>query len=140
MSARDEFAADLRLLGSGKVTINSATTTSIDFGTPDDLYLPNIANYHAGNRILVIFRSTTAGTTNAISFVVQDAPDSSGSIGTPTAALTDGTLTGGTGDQTAATAVLLQYGRPWLRCRATGVGSPDRHVVSALVYALPGVL
>lgn len=139
MPARDEFAADLKLLGSAKLAISTATTTSFNFGSPTDLYLPNIANFKAGNRVLVVFRATAAAATSTISWVVQDAPDSSGSIGTPATALTDGTLTGAAGDTSAVTAVKLQDGRPWLRCRATNTGT-EAYVASVLVYALPGWL
>lgn len=136
MSVRDLFAADMKLLGTGVLTISTATTTNADFGTPDDLNLLAETAYEHGDRILAVFVATTAGTTDAISFSVQDAPDSSGSIGTPATALTDGTLTGGTGNQYAHTAVQLQPSRPWLRFRATRVGTTDTHVVRVLVFAV----
>jgi hypothetical protein len=138
MTVRDLFAADVRLLGHAKVSINTATTTSFDFGTPDDLNLAALSGYHHADKILVVFTATTAGTTDPVSFVVQDAPDSAGSIGATAAAVTDGTLTGGTGDQVAHTAVQLQAGRPWLRCRVTRTGTTDTHVVTCAVYAVNG--
>lgn len=137
MGTRDLVGTQLTLLGKAKLTVNSAATSNFDFGTPDDVNLASVSGYHAGDRLLVVFDSTTTGTTNAISFSVQDADDSSGSIGTPATAVTDGTLTGGTGDQAAHTMVQVQPGRPWIRCRATGVGATDTHTAQALVYAVP---
>lgn len=137
MTVRDLFSDDLKLLGSSKVTISTATTTAFDFGTPNDLDLANETDYAPGDRILVVFDASTAGTTDTVSFSVQDAPDSSGSIGTPATAITDGTLTGGTGDQYAKTAVQLQAGRPWLRCRVTSTGTTDTFIAQCAVYALP---
>lgn len=136
MTVRDLFAADLKLLGSAKVTINSATTTAFDFGTPNDLDLANESGYAHTDKVLVVFAATTAGATDTVSFSVQDAPDSAGSIGVVAAATTDGTLTGGTGDQHAHTAVQLKAGRPWLRCRVTSTGATDTFVATCQVYAV----
>lgn len=128
---------DFTVLASGKLSIATATTTNIDFGTPDDINLAAIAGYEPGDRVLVILRSTTAGTTDTTAFVVQDAPDSAGSIGTPATAVTDGTLTGGTGDRVAVVGVRVQPGRPWLRVAATRAsGTTDTTVVSAVVVAV----
>lgn len=140
MGAMDLAGARLVRLGSAKLTVNSAATSSFDFGTPDDIKLGSTgagSGYRAGDRILVIFDSSTTGTTNAISFAVLDAPDSAGSIGSTAAATVDGVLTGGTGDQYAQCMVLLKPDRPWLRLQATGVGATDTHVVQATVYAIP---
>jgi len=136
MPVRTLNASDIRILGQAKVTINTATTTAFDFGTPDDINLTALSNYKHGDKVLVVFSATSAGTTDTVSFSVQDAPDSSGSIGTPAAAVTDGTLTGGTGDRRAVTAVQLQPGRPWLRCRVTSTGATDTFVASAIVIAV----
>lgn len=136
MPVRTLNKADVKVLGTSKVTINSATTTSFDFGTPDDLNLAALSGYKHTDKVLVVFSATTAGTTDTVSFVVQDAPDSSGSIGTPATAVTDGTLTGGTGTQYAVTAVQLQPGRPWLRCRVTSTGATDTFVATAQVLAV----
>jgi hypothetical protein len=136
MPVRTLNASDVRILGQAKVTINSATTTSFDFGTPDDINLAALSNYKHGDKLLVVFSATTAGTTDTVSFVVQDAPDSAGSIGTPATAVTDGTLTGGTGDRRTLTAVQIQPGRPWIRCRVTSTGATDTFVASAIVLAL----
>lgn len=137
MTVRDLIGSRVRILGQAKVTINSATTTSFDFGTPDDLKFDGVNDLRPGERLLVVFSATSAGTTDTVSFVVQDAADNAGSIGTPAAAVTDGTLTGGTGDRRAVTGVRLQAGRPWLRCRVTSTGATDTFVASCLVLAIP---
>lgn len=142
MGVRDLVSGQLIKIGAAKATVNSAATTAFDFGTPNDINLAAASGapgngYRAGDRVLVVVTSTTAGTTNAISVSVQDADDSSGNIGTPATALTDGTLTGGTGDRQFITMVQVQPGRPWLRVNATGVGATDTHLLTCVVYAVP---
>jgi hypothetical protein len=137
VTVRDLVGAEVKVLGTSKVTINSATTTSFDFGTPDDINLAKNTNYRPGDRILVLFDASSAGTTDTVSFVVQDAPDSAGSIGATATALTDGTLTGGHGDQYAVTGVQLQAGRPWLRFRVTSTGATDTFVAQCTVLSVP---
>ncbi|HEX5120358.1 MAG TPA: hypothetical protein VFW65_34685 [Pseudonocardiaceae bacterium] len=137
MTVRDLVGSEVKVLGTAKLSVATAATANFDFGTPDDINLAKNSNYRPGDRILAVFDASTAGTTNTISFSVQDAPDSSGSIGTPAMALTDGTLTGGTGDQYAVTGVQLQAGRPWLRFRATGNGTTDTFVCQVTVLAVP---
>lgn len=129
--------AGARVLGTSKVTISTATTTSYDFGTPDDLNLAANTNYKPGDRVLAIMTASTAGTTDSLTFVVQDAPDSSGSIGTPAAAVTGGTLAQGTGDGFAVIPVKVQSGRPWLRFRVTNSGATDTFVTHCTVLAVP---
>lgn len=137
MSVRDLFAADLKLLATAKASINTNGTINFDFGTPDDINLAALSNYKHGDRVLVVFTATTAGTTNVVSFSVQDAPDNAGTIGTPATASIDGVgLAGGTGDQHAHTAVRVQSGRPWLRCRVTSNGTTDTFVATAKVFAV----
>jgi hypothetical protein len=139
-------SGELKVLGQAKFSIATATTTSFDFGTPDDINLASTtagqpgALYRPGDRVLVIFDASTAGTTDPISWVVQDANDSSGSFGTAATAVTTGTLTGGTGDQYAVVWVRVQAGRPWLRLRATRTGTTDTHVAQCTVLAVPRVL
>lgn len=143
MSDHNYDLTRLKLLGSAKLTISSAATSNFDFGTPNDLDLANLADFDHGDRILAVFGSTTAGTTDTVSFSVQDADDSSGSIGTPATAVTaavEGTLAGGTGDQTVVVGVKLQYRRPWLRFRAASDGATDTHVVTCRVFAVPSEL
>lgn len=129
----------VKLLGSAKVTINSATTTAFDFGTPNDLDLSALSGYAPGDRILVKLSASTAGTTDALTWVIQDADDSAGSIGTPATAVTSavsGALAAGTGDDYSVFAVQVQNGRPWLRVSVTRVGTTDTHVTHCMVLAV----
>lgn len=135
MSVNDLASASLKPLGSAKVAISTATTTNFDFGTPDDLNLSKLANYKPGDKVLVVFSSTSASSSSTVSFSVQDAPDNAGSIGTPAAATTDGNLAGGTGDRYAHTFVRVKSGRPWLRLRVTNSGT-DAHTAVARVFAV----
>lgn len=146
MPAREMLGGVIKVLGTAKVTIATATTSSLDFGTPDDINLAGLtgpgSTYSPGDRIVAIFDSSTSGTTDTTGFVVQDAPDSAGSIGATATAVTDGTsLAGGTGDQYAVVGVRVQAGRPWLRFRATRAsGTTDSTVVQCTVLAIPPVL
>lgn len=131
----------IRVLGSAKASIATVTTTALDFGTPDDIDL-RATSWPAGCRLLVLLRSTTAGTTDTTSWTIQDAPDSAGSIGTPATAITNvvagSTLAGGTGDKYSLVEVTPQDGRPWIRINTVrGAGTTDTTVVSAVVMALP---
>lgn len=132
--------AGAELLGSSKVTISTATTTSFDFGTPNDIDLSTNANYDHGDRILVVLSASTAGTTDSLTWVIQDADDNAGSIGTPATALTSfvtGALAGTTGDDFTVAAVRLQPERPWLRVRVTSSGATDTFVTHCMVLAVP---
>lgn len=130
--------SDVKVLFSGKVSIATATTTNIG----SDLNLAaSGSSYKPGDRIVAIFDSSTVGTTDTTAFVVQDAPDSSGSIGTPATAVTSGSLAGGTGDRYAPVGVRVQAGRPWLRFAGTRAsGTTDTTVVQVTVLAIPRVL
>lgn len=141
-SVRWDMAAATKI-ASSKVTIATATTTSFDFGTPDDINLAAVAGYTPGDRILVVLTASTGGTTNNLTWVIQDAPDSSGSIGTPATAVTSavaGALAATTGDDYSAFAVQLQANRPWLRVRVTSDGATDTFVCHCSVYAIPNGL
>ena len=134
-------------IASSKVTISSATTTSFDFGTPDDINLASLASrdvgYSPGDRILVVLTASTAGTTDSLTWVIQDADDSSGSFGTAATAVTSavaGALAATTGDDYSAFAVKIQFGRPWLRIRVTSGGATDTFVTHCSVYAIPSGL
>lgn len=132
--------ANMAKLGSAKVTISTATTTSFDFGTPDDLNLAALSAYSPGDRVLVVLTASTAGTTDSLTWVIQDAPDSSGSIGTTATAVTtavSGALAAGTSDDFSAFAVQVQPGRPWLRVRVTSSGATDTFVTHCTVWAVP---
>jgi hypothetical protein len=139
--------ANMAKLASSKVTIATATTTSFDFGTPDDINLASAASlaagYSPGDKILVVLTASTAGTTNNLTWVIQDAPDSSGSIGSTATAVTSvvsGALAATTGDDFSAFAVTIQAGRPWLRVRVTSDGATDTFVTHCTVWAVPSGL
>lgn len=132
--------AGAKVLGAAKLTLNAASTSNFDFGTPDDINLATNANYRPGDRVMAVFTGTTGGTTNTLTWSVQDADDSSGSIGTPATAVTDvvyGGLSGGTGDDFTVVAVEVQNGRPWLRFRATGNGTTDTFALACVVLSIP---
>jgi hypothetical protein len=129
--------AGANVIATSKVTISTATTTSFDFGTPDDINLATSTAYNPGDRVYAIMTASTAGTTDSLTFVVQDADDSSGSIGTPATAVTDGTLALTTGDGFTQVAVKVQPGRPWLRFRVTSSGATDTFVTHCTVLAVP---
>lgn len=148
MPVRDLITStEVKVLGSAKVSIATATTTYFDFGTPDNINLASTtagqpgALYRPGDRVIAIFDLSTAGTTDTTGFVVLDAPDSSGSIGTTATAVTSGTLTGGTGDQYAIIGIKVQAGRPWLKLGVVRAsGTTDTHVAQCTVLAIPRVL
>lgn len=132
--------AGAKVLGTSKVTINTATTTSYDFGTPDDINLATNANYKHGDRVMVVFSGSTGGTTDSLTFHALDAPDSSGSIGTAAAMTTsavEGALASGTGDGFCVVGLKLAPGRPWLRMRVQSSGTTDTFVTHCTVLAVP---
>jgi hypothetical protein len=132
--------AGAELLGSSKVTISTATTTSFDFGTPNDIDLRNEANYDHGDRILVTLTASTGGTTDSLTWVIEDAPDNAGNIGTTAAAevsFITGALAETTGDAFTVAAVRLKPERPWLRVRVTSSGATDTFVTHCMVLAVP---
>lgn len=144
-TVRYDMAA-MKLIASAKQTIASATTTSFDFGTPDDINLASAASatagYSPGDRILIVLTASTAGTTHDLTWIIQDADDSSGSIGTPATAVTtavNGALAASTGDDYSAFAMKVQPGRPWIRVRATDSGT-DSFVCHCTVWAVPSGL
>jgi hypothetical protein len=71
--------------------------------------------------------------------VIQTAPDSSGSIGTPVTAVTDASasgagLAGGTGDRYSVFGVRIPAGHQWVRVRVTRAsGTTDTTVAQAMV-------
>lgn len=134
--------ANAKVLGSAKVTIASATTTAFDFGTPDDLNLAALANYSHDDRILAVLSASTAGSTSNLTWVINDADDNAGSIGTPAAAtcsFIQGALSAGTGDDYTVAAIELQPDRPWLQFKVTDSGT-DSFVCHVVVLAIPNVL
>jgi hypothetical protein len=138
LTVNDLASAGLKRLGTAKASIGSGTVsvTNFDFGTPDDLNLSALTGYGHADRVLVVFTATATSGSDSVSFDVQDADDNAGAIGTPAAAVTDGTLTGLPVDAVAHTFVRLQYGRPWLRCRVTKAGTTSTVVATAQVFAV----
>jgi hypothetical protein len=124
-----------RVVASFSGSIATATTTNLT----TDVKLAPSATYQPNDRLVLVIRATTAGTTDSTSFDVQDAPDNSGSIGTPAAAVLDRTLVAAaTGSQTVVYGVRLQNNRPWVRVRAIrAAGTTDTLVVSAVLLAIP---
>jgi hypothetical protein len=119
-------------------TMSGSIATATTVNLTSDLNLAASSNFKPGDRVLVVIRATTAGTTDSTSFSVQDAPDSSGSIGTPATAVTTTLPAAATGNQTVIIGVQLQPGRPWLRVRATRAsGTTDTLLVSAVLLAMP---
>jgi hypothetical protein len=148
MAVNDLLGAEIKVLGKAKISIATVTTTAADFGTPADINLAGASGepgygYAPGDRIVAVFDASTAGTTDTTAFLVQDADDDGGDIGTPATAVTDvsatgDTLAGGTGDRYAVVGVRLQPNRPWLRFAAVRAsGTTDTTVVQVTVLAIP---
>lgn len=134
--------AGAKVLGVDTLILTDGTTTDFDFGTPNDINLAAEADYSPGDRILVVFagRAAAAQTTDAVTWIVQDADDNAGSIGTPATAVTsviDGALVGAVTEDTLVIAVKVQPGRPWIRCSADMQGTTDDYHVSCIVMAVP---
>jgi hypothetical protein len=134
--------AGATVLGVDTLILTDGTTTNFDFGTPDDINLATNTGYTPGDRILVVFAGRTAAgqTTDAVTWIVQDADDNAGSIGTPATAVTsviDGALVGAVTEDTLVISVKVQPGRPWIRCSADMQGTTDDYHVSCIVMAVP---
>jgi hypothetical protein len=133
----------IQVLGSAKASIATVTTTPFDFGTPDDIDLRS-TNWKAGCRLLAILHNTTAGTTDTTSWTIQDAPDSSGSIGTRATAVTNvisGALAGGVGNGYLIVEITPQADRPWLRFNLVRAsGTTDTVIGTVTLLALPAAL
>lgn len=135
----------MKLLGFDTLILTNGTETNFDFGTPDDINLATNANYSPGDRVLIVCagRAAAAQTTDAVIWAVYDAPDSSGSIGTPAAAdieVIDGALIGAVTEDSLVCAVNLKPGRPWIRVSADMQGTTDDYHVSCVVLSVPAAL
>lgn len=127
-----------RVLATGSASIATATTTAFDFGTPDDINVAVSANYQPGDRLVLVITADTAGTTDTNDFIVLDAPDSSGSIGSTAAAVTTTLPAGATGAQYVVLGVQLQPNRPWLRVQVhRASGTTDTVKCRAVLLAIP---
>ena len=130
-----------KIAGASQVIAANATT-AFDFGTPNDIDLTDLV-YNPGDRVLVLLSATrAAGTTSTLDFTIQDAPDSSGSIGTPATAVTSGTAPSFAADsgavhKSAVVAVKIQPGRPWIRVNAVhGTAGTDSFQCHATVLGV----
>ena len=138
MATLGRIGAEIKVLATAKLTISTATTSNFDFGTPDDVNIPS-TNYKSGDRLVVLFRATSAAATSNISFSVQDAADNgSGAINTGSlaTAITDTPAAASGGDKSSFIGIELQPNRPWLRFRATNSGT-EAYTCSALLLAIP---
>jgi hypothetical protein len=146
MPVRRETSPRIVKLGSARLSTTDAETVYFDFGTPDNINLATTTagqpgyGYRPGDRIFVTLTTDTDGTTSTITLVALDAPDSSGSIGTTAAAITDGTLLTAAADATVQTSVILQPGRPWLKFGVTNSSATDTVLCYITVFAIPRVL
>jgi hypothetical protein len=140
MTARSAIGAEFKILASAKLTIASPATTSFDFGTPDDVYLPGLSNFQSTDRIVACLFASTGGTTSTLTWVIQDADGPSTAIGTPATAVADTSLAGGTGDDFRFVGITLQSGRPWLRLRVTHATATDSFVCHAILVGLPAAI
>lgn len=141
MSVRTDLG-NFQLLGFDTLILTDGTETNFDFGTPNDLDLSSNANYSPGDRVLIVCagRTAAAQTTDAVTWAIYDAPDSSGSIGTPAAAdidIIDGALIGAVTEDSSVAAVNLKPGRPWIRVSADMQGTTDDYHVSCVALAVP---
>lgn len=136
MTAKELINA--RTVATGLASIATATTTAFDFGTPDDIKVAPSANYFPNDRLFFVITGDTTGTSDASDFIVLDAPDSSGSIGTPAAAVTTTLPAAAAGGQYVVIGVKLQVGRPWLRLQVhRASGATDTLKCRALLLAVP---
>ena len=145
MSARELIGDEATILAASSQTIASNASTAFDFGSPNDLYLPGLTGWEPGQRLLFVLTAVRAsGTTSTLAWSVQDADDTDGgtTIGSPAAAVTDGTdLTAVAGTQQKVVGVRLQNGRPWLRVVLThGGGGTDSYQAHATLLGLPSGL
>lgn len=140
-NVRWDAPANMELLANASQVIAANATTAFDFGTPNDLNLATAYNH--GDQLLVVLSATrAAGTTSTLTFTIQDADDNAGSIGTPAAAVTSGTVPtfaadSGAVNKGAAIAVKVQPGRPWIRVNAVhGVGGTDSFQCHCAIYGV----
>lgn len=127
-----------RVLATGVASIATATTTALDFGTPDDVLVAVGTNYKPGDRLVLVITTNSTGSTDANDFIVLDAPDSSGSIGSTAAAVTTALPAAAAGSLSVAIGVKLQVGRPWLRVQVhRASGTTDTTKVVASLLAIP---
>lgn len=121
--------------------IAANSTVAFDFGTPDNIYLPNFAK--PGDRILVMLTAVrAAGTTSTLQLVVQDADGAATAIGTPATATVVGSnavvAAADAGNSTRFVSLVVKAGRPWLKVSLTHAGGgTDSFNTVCTVFALP---
>lgn len=145
MTARTLIGAEVKVLAMSKQTLATPSTVAFDFGTPNDIYLPTTPGttgllYKSAMRLVLVCAATTAGTTSTLTWVIEDADDNAGSIGTPAAAITSGTLAGGTADDYKVFGITPQVNRPWLRVSITHATATDSFVATAMLLGIPAGL
>lgn len=131
----------VKLLGFDTLILTNGTETNFQ----PDIDLASNANYSPGDRVLIVCAGRTAAgqTTDAITWVVYDAPDNAGSIGTPAAAdieVLDGALVGAVTEDSLVCAVNVKPGRPWIRVAGDMQGTTDDYHVSCVVLSVPSAL
>jgi hypothetical protein len=146
MPANDLIGAEVKVVADVNFTATGTTETTVDFGTPNDIYLPThlTGKYHNADLLIVVTADAGAGTTDSLTFLVYDADDTDGgtTIGTPATAITnhphsDYDLTQGTGDGRMVCGVQIQPGRPWLQLAWDASGATDTWLCHAVVLAIP---
>lgn len=146
MTARTQFGGAIKTFAFAVEPITDAATeafATIDAGGSNNaLYLPGATGFKSTDRVMVLFTSTrVAGTTNIITFVVEDADGTSTTIGTPAAATVSGdSLVAGTADAKVLVGVLLKQDRPWLKLSVTSSAATDDVVCTATVLGIPAGL
>lgn len=136
MTSRELIAP--RVLATGSASIATATTTAFNFGSPTDIKVAFGTNYKPGDRLVFVITADTAGTTDTNDFIVLDAPDSSGSIGSTATAVTTTIPAGAAGAQYVVIGVRLQPSRPWLRLQVhRASGTTDTLKCRAVLLAVP---
>lgn len=127
-----------RVVATGTASIATATTTALDFGTPDDIKVAVGTNYKPGDRLVLVLTANSSGATDANDFIVLDAPDSAGSIGSTAAAVTTTIPAAAAGSQSVVLGVRLQIGRPWFRVQVhRAAGTTDTTKVVGVLLAVP---
>lgn len=128
-----------RVVATGTASIATATTTALDFGTPDDVKTAISAAFKSGDRLVLVITANSTGATDANDFIVLDAPDSAGSIGATAAAVLDKALAAAAaGSYSLVYGVRLQVGRPWFRVQVhRAAGTTDTTKVVAVLLAIP---
>lgn len=137
MTARSVLGGDWSVLAKAKVSINGTSNVYFDWGTPDNIYVPSLSGLRGTDRLVLILDGTTAGTTDTLTWVVEDAPDNAGSIGTTAAASVDTSLVGTTGDNAKVVGWRWLPERPWLKVGGKGSGATDTWVAQALLLKVP---